>query len=154
MTLNQGIIWVLAQRRDTWGKVYPDEEKENVFPASCQIIAESHPRICGGVEEGEGIACSWNVLRVGIFSDSTWCITTVVLNYIVCCSREEEKKKMVWMRAASELNVLYAFCEVAAVCFGFNRFNITYCFFYLIHKHLFVKLKYGWLNERESQLGM
>lgn len=93
MTLNQGIIWVLAQRRDTWGKVYPDEEKENVFPASCQIIAESHPRICGGVEEGEGIACSWNVLRVGIFSDSTWCITTVVLNYIVCCSREEEKKK-------------------------------------------------------------
>lgn len=67
-----------------------------------------------------------------------WSLTT-----LYAARKKRKKKKMVWMRAASELNVLYAFCEVAAVCFGFNRFNITYCFFYLIHKHLFIKLKYG-----------
>lgn len=112
MTLSRRIIWV-------WHSAVTLEAKftlaENVFPASCQIIAESHPRIWG-----EGIACSWNVLRVGIFSDSIWCITAVVFNYIVCCMR---KKNILWMWAVLGVYVLYAVSKVMMVCFELALYN-------------------------------
>lgn len=113
-----GDYYGLALWWGTWGKVYFCESHNYCWKSPIGF-------------RGEGIACSWNVLSVGIFSDSTWCIAAVVLNYIVECARGKKKGKT----TVCMLGVFRTVCAFAV--WGHSG---VFCY---------IKLKCGLLNKHE-----